>query len=71
MNELVNLIVKKTGIPAATAQTVVKIVIDFLKKKLPAPIAGQIDGLLSNDAAISKAEGMLGSLAGNLGKKKK
>ncbi len=39
MNELVNLIVKKTGIPAATAQTIVNIVLDFLKKKLPAPVA--------------------------------
>jgi hypothetical protein len=71
MNELVNLIVKKTGIPAATAQTVVKVVIDFLKKKLPAPIGAQIDGLLSNDAAVSTAENMLGNLASQLGKKKK
>jgi hypothetical protein len=71
LNELVNLIVKKTGIPAATAQTVVKVVIDFLKKKLPAPIGAQIDGLLSNDAAVSSAGNMLGNLASQLGKKKK
>jgi hypothetical protein len=71
LNELVNLIVKKTGIPAATAQTVVKDVIDFLKKKLPAPIGAQIDGLLSNDAAVSSAGNMLGNLASQLGKKKK
>jgi nucleoid DNA-binding protein len=70
MNELVNLIVKKTGIPAATAQTIVKIVLDFLKKKLPAPVAGQIDGLLSNDANIKKAEGVLGNLTSQFGKKK-
>jgi nucleoid DNA-binding protein len=70
MNELVNLIVKKTGIPAATAQTIVKIVIDFLKKKLPAPVAGQIDGLLSNESAIKSAENMLGNLGSKLGKKK-
>jgi hypothetical protein len=71
MNELVNMIVKKTGIPAATAQTVVKLVIDFIKKKLPAPVGAQIDSLLSNDAAIKKAENVLGGLAANLGKKKK
>ena len=71
MNELINLIVKKTGIPAATAQTIVKIVIDFLKKKLPAPVGAQIDGLLSNDAAVKKAENVLGNFASNLGKKKK
>lgn len=71
MNELVNLIVKKTGIPAATAQTIVGIVVDFLKKKLPAPIGAQIDGLLSNDAAVQQAEGVLGGLASKLGAKKK
>ena len=70
MNELVNLIVKKTGIPAATAQTIVKIVLDFLKKKLPAPVGVQIDGLLSNKAAVKTAENVLGNLSSRLGKKK-
>jgi hypothetical protein len=71
MNELINLIIKKTGIPAATAQTIVKIVIDFLKKKLPAPVGAQIDGLLNNATAVKTAENVLGSLASNFGKKKK
>ena len=62
MNELVNLIVKRTGIPAATAQTIVNIVVDYLKKKLPAPIAGQIDGLLNNTGNVQNAENMLGGL---------
>ena len=64
MNELVNLIVKKTGIPAATAQTIVNLVVDYLKKKLPAPIASQIDGLLSGDGNVQNAENMLGGLFG-------
>ena len=63
MNELVNLIVKKTGIPAATAQIIVKLVVDYLKKKLPAPVGAQIDGLLSNDATVQQAEGLIGNLA--------
>ena len=71
MNELVNLVVKKTGLPAATAETVVKVVVDYLKKKLPAPVAGQIDALLSNGAAVSTAENVLGGLAAQFGKKKK
>jgi len=70
MNELVNLIVKKTGIPAATAQTVANIVLDFLKKKLPAPVAGQIDGLLKGDEAVKTAENVLGRLGSQFGKKK-
>ena len=64
MNELVSLIVKKTGIPQATAQTIVNMVIDFLKKKLPAPIASQIDGLLSNEAGIQQAENVANTLGG-------
>jgi hypothetical protein len=70
MNELVNLVVKKTGIPQATAQIIVKLVVDYLKKKLPAPVAGQIDGLLSNDANVQQAESLIGGLAAKFGKKK-
>jgi hypothetical protein len=64
MNELVNLIVKKTGIPAATAQTVVNMVVDYLKQKLPAPMAGQIDGLLSGTGNVQNAGNVLGGLFG-------
>ena len=71
MNELVNIIVKKTGIPAATAQTIVKLVIGYIKKKLPAPIGAKIDLVLSNDATVKKAENVLGNLASQIGKKKK
>jgi hypothetical protein len=71
MNELVNLIVKKTGIPAATAQTIVTMVVDYLKKKLPAPIAGQIDTILASDANVQQAEGVISNLASKLGGKKK
>ncbi len=70
MNELVDLIVKQTGIPAATAQKVVNIVIDFLKKRLPAPLAGQVDNALNNSGNIQKAEGMLGDITSKMGKKK-
>jgi len=67
MNELVALVVKKTGIPQATATIVVNLVIDYLKKKLPAPVASQIDGLLANDGNVKVAESVIGNL---LGKKK-
>jgi nucleoid DNA-binding protein len=70
MNELVDLIVKKTGIPAATAQTIVNLVVSYLKKKLPAAMGTEIDALLSNDANVKAAEGVLGGLASKFGKKK-
>jgi hypothetical protein len=48
MNEqLTNLIVKRTGISPENAEKAVLVVFDFLKTKLPAPIASQLDSFLS------------------------
>ena len=48
MNEqVINLIVKKTGISQENAQKAVLVVFDFLKTKLPAPIASQLDSFLT------------------------
>ncbi len=66
MNELVSLIVKKTGVPENVAQTIVNLVIDYIKKKVPA-VGPEIDMLLNNEGNIKAAEDMLGGL---LGKKK-
>lgn len=61
MDELVKVLGQKFGLSEDTAKQVVNVVADFLKKKLPAPIAGQIDGLLAG----GKAD--LGDLAKGLG----
>ncbi len=66
MEELVDLVVKKTGLPKETAQNVVKIVLDFLKKKLPPAAGTAIDGFLSGGQVAAAAD-MLGGL---LNKKK-
>jgi hypothetical protein len=48
MNEqVINLIVKRTGISQENAQKAVLVVFDFLKTKLPAPIASQVDSFLN------------------------
>ena len=65
MDELVDLIVEKTGIPEATAEKVVEVVLDFLKKKLPAPIADSLENLLEGDGSTD----LLGGLAGLFGGK--
>ena len=69
MKELVNLVIKKTGIPATIAQTVINMVVDFLKQKLPAPVAGQIDVVLKNEASVKTAEDVLRNYASRLRKK--
>lgn len=61
MDELVKLLGQKFGLKEDTAKQVVTVVADFLKTKLPAPVAGQIDGLLAG----GKAD--LGNLAKGLG----
>ncbi|HEX2997566.1 MAG TPA: hypothetical protein VHP14_22275 [Anaerolineales bacterium] len=61
MEELVNLVVKKTGLPKETAQSVVKIVLDFLKKKLPPAAGTAIDAFLQGGQAAAAVD-MLGGL---------
>lgn len=65
MDELINLVTKKTGLSQKQATQAVETVLDFLKQKLPAPVASQIDGVLKGGGS----EGMLGKLGGLLGKK--
>jgi hypothetical protein len=48
MDELINLVVQKTGLPADGARKAVDTVIEYLKARLPGPLAGQVDGLLNN-----------------------
>jgi len=70
MDELIKMVAKKVNIPEAQARQAVDTVIKFLKDRLPAPIASQIDGVLSGKGAgniASQAGDMLGGL---LGKKK-
>lgn len=61
MDELVKLVSQKTGISEAQARQAVETVIDYLKEKLPQPIAAQVEGLLEG------GKGGLGDLAGGLG----
>jgi len=56
MEELVNLVVSKTGIPAEQAQQAVQLVLDQLKKKMPGPLAAQLDTYLANPNMQSGAD---------------
>ena len=69
MDELVKLVAQKTGISEDMAKTAAETVIGYLKQKLPAPIASQIDGVLGG-GGIQGAGGLAKGLGGILGKKK-
>jgi hypothetical protein len=64
MDELIKLVSERAGIPEAQAKTAADTVIKFLKEKLPAPLAGQIDGLLEGDDLADDLTKGLGSLFG-------
>jgi uncharacterized protein (DUF2267 family) len=62
MDELVKTVADKVGISEAQAKQAVETVMEFLKDKLPEPIAGQLDAVLDGDVSG------LGDVVGGLGK---
>ena len=52
MKELINVIVQKTGISEENAQKSVQVTLGFLKAKLPAPTAAQLDSFLSTRTTV-------------------
>jgi nucleoid DNA-binding protein len=54
MNELINVIVQKTGISQENAQKAVQATVDFLKSKLPGLIAVQLNSFLMGGTNLSR-----------------
>lgn len=65
MDELVNQVSQRTGLPPDQARQAVLAVVDALKSKLPGPIASQIDGVLGGGQA--KPGDIAGQALGGLG----
>jgi len=65
MDELIKRITEKTGISEDQARSAVNTVAGFLKEKLPAPLAGQIDNVLTG--AGGAVTDKLGDVAGKVG----
>ena len=67
MEELVKQVAAKTGISEEQARTAVTTVLGFVKDRLPAPIAGQIDNAVTGEGGgIGGSLGDLASKAGGL-----
>jgi len=69
MEELIKLVTQKANIPEASAKTAVETVVGFLKDKLPAPVAAQLDAVLASPATAGVLGQAAGTLGGLLGKK--
>jgi hypothetical protein len=60
MEELVKLVAEKTGLSKEMSEQAVKIVLDYVKKKLPKPVAMQVDAVLGAGSAADMLGGLLG-----------
>jgi nucleoid DNA-binding protein len=59
MNELINVIVQKTGISQENAQKAVQVTVDFLKSKLPGHISVQLNSFLMGGTSAGNLSGVL------------
>ena len=66
MDELIKQVTAKTGISEDQARSAVNTVLDFVKGRLPAPIAGQIDNAISGEGGMGGTLGDMASKAGGL-----
>ena len=69
MDELVKMVSQETGLPEAQARKAAEVVVKFLKEKLPAPLASQVDNFLENEGTADAAQDILQKGLGFLGKK--
>ncbi len=67
MEELVNLVVEKTGMSEEQAKQAIDTVLDYVKEKLPEPLAGQLDNLLEGGVDMDGAGNLLKGLGGLFG----
>ena len=69
MNELIQNIVQRTGIPEDKARTAVEMVVSHLKGKLPSPISSQLDSYMSGGGESGKSS-VTGMVSGLMNKDK-
>ena len=59
MDDLVKKVTEETGLPEPQARKAAEAVVKFLKDKLPAPLASQIDNLIGNPGTTDTAQDLL------------
>lgn len=72
MNEIIQRLIERTGLPEAQAAAAAEVVIGFLKERLPPAMGSQIDGLVSGESGsgvMDKVGGIGARLGGMFGRK--
>lgn len=64
MDQLISTLTQKTGLSEDKAHVAVDTVVNFLKSKLPGPVGGQLDKVLSGGEAGGGISERLGSILG-------
>jgi len=64
MNELIQMVAEKTGLSEPMAKVAVELVVNFVKEKLPAPLASQVDMALGGASMADELKKGLGGLFG-------
>ena len=64
MDEIVKEVAQRAGISEDVARKTVEVVVEALKEKLPAPIAGQLDEILSGDSDVGDIAKGIGDILG-------
>ena len=68
MDQLIDVVMQRTGLPRNQAQQAAQVVVGFLKDRLPGPIASQVDSVLSGGSVggglTNQAQQGLGGMLG-------
>lgn len=64
MDDLIKMVTDKVGISPEQAKHAVETVLAHLKDKLPGPLAGQLEGLVSGQTSLGDLTKSLGGLFG-------
>ncbi|HEV7681391.1 MAG TPA: hypothetical protein VGO68_04670 [Pyrinomonadaceae bacterium] len=65
MEELIKQVTAKTGISEDQARSAVTTVLDFVKNKLPEPIAAQVDNVVGGGGTVSDIASKVGGIFGS------
>ena len=69
METLIKLVTEKAGLSEEKAKTVIETVVGYFKEKLPAPIASQLDSVISGEGVAGKMGEAAKGIGGMFGEK--
>lgn len=62
MDELINLVVLKAGIPESSARKAIEVILNYFRQKLPSPLYNQMESILSGGVTKDLSNSLGGSL---------